>query len=181
MKILLFGVSNVGKSTVGKLLAKRIGYNFYDLDDEVKKEYETTLEDFVRTENLLWRDRKRGRVIKKVLGKEENMVFAISPISYPDNFKARIMSRDVLAIELTDTAENIFDRLIFSDENDNLYEDDDYKELHRKHYLSDIQGDIDWYGTVYSQMGIKNKLEIQNESPDQVVERLIFEYGLEKI
>lgn len=27
----------------------------------------------------------------------------------------------------------------------------------------------------------KNKLEIQNESPDQVGERLIFEYGLEKI
>lgn len=126
-------------------------------------------------------DKSYEEILAFVQGKEENMVFAISPISYPDNFKARIMSRDVLAIELTDTAENIFDRLIFSDENDNLYEDDDYKELQRKHYLSDIQGDIDWYGTVYSQMGIKNKLEIQNETPDQVVERLIFEYGLEKI
>ena len=60
-------------------------------------------------------------------------------------------------------------------------EDNDYKELHRAYLLSDIQGDIDWYGTVYSQIGITNKLKIQNESPDQVVERLIFEYGLEKI
>lgn len=181
MKILLFGVSNVGKTTVGKLLAKRIGYNFYDLDDEVKKEYEMTLEDFVHTENLLWRDRKRGRVIKKVLSKEENMVLAITPISYPDNFKSRITNADVMPIELTDTAENIFDRLIFSDENDNLYEDNDYKEIHRDYYLSDIQGDIDWYGAIYSQIGITNKFKIQNESPDQVVERLILEYGLEKI
>ena len=37
MKILLFGVSNVGKTTVGKQLAERLGYMFYDLDEEIKK------------------------------------------------------------------------------------------------------------------------------------------------
>lgn len=181
MKILIFGVSNAGKTTIGKLLAKRIGYNFYDLDDEVKKEYKMTLEDFVHTQNLLWRDQKRGRVIKKVFAKEENIVFAISPISYPDNFKNRIMNTDILSIELTDTAENIFNRLIFSDKNDNLYKDDDYKELHKDYYLSDIQRDLYWYGKIYSQMEIVNKFEIRNESPDQVVKRLILEYNLEKI
>lgn len=40
MKILLFGVSNVGKSTIGKMLANRINYHFYDLDEEVKKDQE---------------------------------------------------------------------------------------------------------------------------------------------
>ena len=71
MKILLFGVSNVGKSTSGKMLANRINYHFYDLDEEVKKEYQMTLEEFVGTENLRWRDQKRGRVIKKVMAQEE--------------------------------------------------------------------------------------------------------------
>ena len=181
MKILIFGVSNVGKTTVGRLLANRLGYSFYDLDDEVKKEYQMTLEEFVHTENLHWRDQKRGRVIKKILARNENMVFAITPISYPDNFKSRIKNADVLAVELIDTAENIFDRLIFSDENDNLYEDNDYKELHRDYFLSDIQEDIEWYGTVYSQIGITNRFKIQNESPEQVVERMILEYNLENI
>ena len=37
MKILLFGVSCVGKSTVGEILAKKLGYKYFDLDDEVKK------------------------------------------------------------------------------------------------------------------------------------------------
>ena len=46
MKILLFGVSNVGKTTVAKLLAKRLGIAFYDLDIEVKKHLEMTLEEF---------------------------------------------------------------------------------------------------------------------------------------
>ena len=75
MKILLFGISNVGKTTIGTILAKELGYSFYDLDEEVKKEFQMTLEEFVHTENLRWRDQKRGRIIKKILSKEENMVF----------------------------------------------------------------------------------------------------------
>ena len=65
-------------------------YSFYDLDEEVKKEFQMTLEEFVHIENLRWRDQKRGRIIKKILSKEENMVFVISPISYTDNFGKRI-------------------------------------------------------------------------------------------
>ena len=86
MKILLFGISNVGKTTIGTILAKELEYSFYDLDEEVKKEFQMTLEEFVHTENLRWRDQKRGRIIKKIISKEENMVFVISPISYTDNF-----------------------------------------------------------------------------------------------
>ena len=63
MKILLFGVSNVGKTTIGKLLAEKIKFSFYDLDDEIKKYYGITLEEFVHTENLRWRDQKRGQMV----------------------------------------------------------------------------------------------------------------------
>ena len=34
MKILLFGVSNVGKTTTGKLLAEWLDFKFYDLDED---------------------------------------------------------------------------------------------------------------------------------------------------
>lgn len=180
MKILLFGVSNVGKTTIGTILAKRLEFNFYDLDEEVKKEFQMTLEEFVHTENLRWRDQKRGRVIKKILEKDEDMVFAISPISYPDNFRKRIMADDVLPIELVDTPENIFERLVFSDENDKIYTDDEYKNQRRDFYIKDIQEDIKWYGSVYSQIGISNKFEIRNESPHIAAERLLREYNLYK-
>lgn len=36
MKIMLFGVTNVGKSTVGELLAEKMNFSFYDLDEEIK-------------------------------------------------------------------------------------------------------------------------------------------------
>lgn len=76
MKIILFGVSNVGKTTMGTRLAERLGYSFYDLDEEVKREFHTTLEAFVHMGSLCWRDQKRGRIIKKILSINENMVFA---------------------------------------------------------------------------------------------------------
>ena len=153
-------------------------YSFYDLDEEVKKEFQMTLEVFVHIENLRWRDQKRGRIIKKILSKEENMVFVISPISYTDNFGKRITEDNILSIELVDTPANIFDRLVFSDTDDTIYKDDDCKNQCRDYYMSDIKADLEWYGNVYSKIGVKNRFEINNDSPKTAVKRLIKEYGL---
>ena len=112
------------------------------MDEEVKKEYHVTLEEFVHSDNLLVRDTKRGKVIKNILQKNENMVFAISPISYPDSFAKFIVSKDILKIELIDSVENIFNRLVFSDENDVIYVDDEYKNKYRNHYISEIEEDF---------------------------------------
>lgn len=49
MNILLFGISNVGKTTIGGILAQKLGYVFFDLDEEVKKRHHITLEQFVNT------------------------------------------------------------------------------------------------------------------------------------
>lgn len=65
MKILLFGVSNVGKTTIGELLAERLDFKFYDLDEEVKMRFGMTLEEFVYTADLRWRDHQRGIIIKR--------------------------------------------------------------------------------------------------------------------
>ena len=46
MIILLFGVTNVGKTTTGRILASKLNYTFYDLDEVVKKYYHATLEQF---------------------------------------------------------------------------------------------------------------------------------------
>lgn len=179
MKIFLFGISNVGKTTVGKLLAERLDIKFVDLDEEVKNRLKISLEEFVNTENLRWRDQKRGSIIKKVIETEEDLVFAISPISYIENFKTSIISDDNLLIELYDTPENIFSRLIFSDENDDIYTDDNYKNANKDYYMKEIQEDLDWYGMVNAKIGIHNRVFVNNKSPEEVVDRIIMEYNLE--
>ena len=179
MKIFLFGISNVGKTTVGKLLAERLDIKFVDLDEEVKNRLKMSLEEFVNTENLRWRDQKRGSIIKEVIKMEEDVVFAISPISYIENFKTSIISDDNLLIELYDTPENIFSRLIFSDENDDIYTDDNYKNANKDYYMKEIQEDLDWYGMVNAKIGIHNRVFVNNKSPEEVVDRIIMEYNLE--
>ena len=140
-----------------------------------------TLEEFVHTSNLRRRDQKRGSIIKKIIQLEENIVFAITPISYTDNFKTRIIADDILLIELYDTPENIFSRLVFSDEYDNIYTDDDYKEEHKDYYMKDIQDDLDWYGKIYAEIGIQNRIFVNNDRPEEVVDRIISEYGLHSL
>ena len=171
MKICLFGVSNVGKTTVGKLLAERLDIKFVDLDEEVKNRLKMSLEEFVNTENLRWRDQKRGSIIKEIIKMEEDVVFAISPISYIESFKTNIISDDNLLIELYDTPENIFSRLIFSDEND--------KNANKDYYMKEIQADLDWYGMINAKIGIHNRVFVNNNSPEEVVDRIIMEYNLE--
>lgn len=138
-----------------------------------------SLEEFVNTENLRWRDQIRGSIIKKIIKMEEDVVFAISPISYIENFKTSIISADNLLIELYDTPENIFSRLVFSDENDEIYTDDNYKNANKDYYMKEIQEDLDWYGMVNSKIGIHNRVFVNNKSPEEVVDRIIMEYNLE--
>lgn len=176
MTILLFGVSNVGKTTVGEKLAWRLGYVFYDLDDEVKKYYDTTLEAFVKSGTLNERDKKRGIVIREIMNNPVNKVFAISPIYYSIYFNKYISKEDVLAIELQDFAESIFQRLVFSDENDKIYKDNQYKYLHKRYYISEIKKDITCYKRSFAK--VKNKFHMNNDSVEIVLERIIKEYNL---
>lgn len=39
MTIFLFGVLNAGKTTTGEMLSRKLEYDFYDLDEGVKKFY----------------------------------------------------------------------------------------------------------------------------------------------
>lgn len=49
-----------------------------------------SFEEYVNTANLRWRDQKREGTIKKIIKLEEDMVLAVTPISYTENFKTEL-------------------------------------------------------------------------------------------
>ena len=108
---------------------------------------------------------------------KNNKVVAVTPIAYMEYIRKFLLRKNVLAIELCDTPEHIFDRLVFSDENDVVYQDDDYKNAHKEYYLKEISEDIRYYGK-HSFKIIKNKFNMDGKEPALVVARLIEEYRL---
>lgn len=76
----------------------------------------------------------------------------------------------MIAVELQDTEEHIFERLVFSDENDVVYRDDEYKEEHRDYYMKDIHEDIMYVKQIFKK--IKWKYFIDNKTVEQAAEEL---------
>ncbi len=44
MKVFLVGISDVGKTTIGKELANKLGYKFFDLDKEIEGYFNKSIE-----------------------------------------------------------------------------------------------------------------------------------------
>lgn len=170
---MLFGVSNVGKTVTGEKLAEKLNYSFIDIDEEIKKRFQTTLEKFMQEHPFSYeRGQIKGKLLKDLLKEyKDNIVIAVSPIYYARFFNSLINLENVIAIELQDSEEHIFERLVFSDENDNVYKDDEYKEEHKEYYINDIHEDIVYVRNVFKK--IKNKYFINNRSVDQVVDELM--------
>lgn len=173
MIIMLFGISNVGKTSTGVKLAEKFKYSFVDLDEEIKRKLQTTLEKFMQDYPYLHgRCKIKGKVLKDILNEyKDDLVVAVSPIYYARNFNSLLDLEQVIAIELQDSAEHIFKRMVFSDENDNIYMDDAYKEEHKDYYIRDIHEDIAYTKRTFKK--IENKYYINNRSVDRIIDDLM--------
>jgi Shikimate kinase len=172
MIVLIFGISNVGKTSIGRKLAMNLEYDFRDLDDEIKRTFGTTLEGFMEIYPWLHeRFKVKGEILKSLIERSQSKtVIAVSPIFYARNFNRLLDLDNVIAIELQDSKENIFERLVFSDENDNVYTDDEYRNARKDRYLKRIQEDIVYVRNTFKK--VKNKYFIANRSIEDVANDL---------
>lgn len=171
MKILLFGITNVGKSTIGKLLSEKLNYKFDDLDEEIKRRY-GKIDAFMNKYPWTYeRHKERGKILSDIVNKyDDNVVIAVSSIFYVRCFSKLLEDENILAIELQDKPENILKRLVYADEDDNVFPLEITTEKERKYYLSEIKKDITFFKRTYAK--ITNKFDMNGEDPKTVTERL---------
>ena len=173
MIIAFFGVTCVGKTTIGRIVADFMQYSFYDLDTEMKQFYNDTIENIQRGCFGDAYDSKKALVLKSILDKcHDNMVIAMSPIYYTTKYKLMFKKANVLSIVLHDSPENIANRLVYTDEKDIVIENPKHN---RKAEISDIKYFISRYKNAFSR--IEHKYDIAGktaiEAADEIIETII--------
>ncbi len=184
MKIILVGVSCVGKSTTGKMLAEKMGYDFFDFDLEIEKYFKSHIS--ILKNNYIT-DHSFRKLTCVVLTRifetnEGNFVLAMPPSGLMDYYW-RIIKKDesIITIALKDKATNIFNRLRFYDDYSEPIEITIPK-AKEKAYLKEISLDIEYYGRTYKRAKIKydirgkNAMQVTDDLYQLLFERWASEY-----
>lgn len=167
MIILLFGISNVGKTSIARVISEKYHYDFFDLDDAIKKAY-GTIDNFQDEYPYHFeRNKKHGELLEELVlaNKDTDAVISVTPIYYAENFNYLLDFNYVYAFEIQDSVKNIFDRLVFADENDIVYKDDAYKNKYKAYYLKEIEEDMKAFRSSFEK--IKHKIHLHGKSPDE--------------
>ena len=175
MIVALFGVTCVGKTTIGRVISDELNCEFYDLDSAFTSYFNDTIENLQRRFFLGNEyDHQKGIVLKSIIGKcSSNTIIAMSPIYYTMSYKHLFTSRDVFSIVLQDTPENIARRVIYTDANDNIIENPvtDYSAE-----IKDIKYFIARYKSAFSK--IDNHYFIDGKSAEDAASDIVIHYAL---
>ena len=167
MKLLIWGVSNIGKTTIGKELSKKLNCKFYDVDDEIIDIY-GSIENFqeIFPNDYDRFDEKEELMMNIIDTENKDFIMAVSPI-FSSSVVEELLDTDTISIEIIDTPEAIYDRLIL-DGDDAL----EYKERHKEHYMQEIKWD---QVASFNEFKDIPKVHVDNQSISEAVET-VFNY-----
>ncbi len=172
MKIFLFGVSQVGKSTVGKALSKRLGLQFVDLDYEIMDIFGSieNFQDIFKEDEVIYY--MKADIVSNYAMKNDDFVMAVSPI-YDEDSIASLSSIliDDYCFTLTGSAETIFKRVGYYDENAVLLPDSEkYKQKNKKRIMREIEMDNT---ANYNVFYFFDEVNTDDMSVEEVVDKII--------
>ena len=112
MKLLIWGVSNIGKTTIGKELSNKLNCKFYDVDKEIIDIY-GSIDNFqaIFPNDYDRFDEKEELMMNIIESDNNDFIMAVSPI-YSSSVVEELLDTDTISIEIVDTPEAIYDRLI---------------------------------------------------------------------
>jgi len=168
MRILLAGVSCVGKTTIGAQLARLLECRFFDLDVETERFFGTSIER-LRNRHLTSHDFRiaASQVLKHVLSRDEsyNCVIALPPSGLLGGYwKVINDTRDAIIVVLRDTPENILNRITFYDI-DSRPVQKNLTDREKSLYVREIKRDIAYFSRSFRRAHVS--VEITGSSPDE--------------
>jgi shikimate kinase len=152
MRVLLTGVSCVGKTTTGAKLADLLAVPFFDLDHEVEAFYQTSIAHLQRRYRTTNPYRgKASRVLKAILARPEaqDCVIALPPSGLMAPYWNVVKEARATLVVLTDDPSNILQRIVFYDDESRPISKQ-LTDVELEHYLGEIQKDLRYYARSYA-------------------------------
>ena len=155
MRVNLVGVSCVGTTTIGRLLADRRGWPFFDLDEEIERHFETSIERLQARFLTGYSYRKEcAAVLERVATANPDCVIALPPSGLRDAFLRVVRRVPSVTVAIHDTPENILERITFYDIDSRLI-DKHLTDEERRLYLKEIKADISYYRRPYERADLQ--------------------------
>jgi shikimate kinase len=116
LRVSLVGVSCVGTTTIGRILADRCGCPFFDLDEEVERHFGLSIERLQARFLTGYSDRKEcAAVLERVATANPDCVIALPPSGLRDAFLRVVRRVPGVTVAVRDTPENTLERITFYD------------------------------------------------------------------
>jgi len=175
VRLYLVGVECVGKSTIGKILSNKLGYKFVDFDLEVQERMGETISTIKgRHFNAHGFRDEVSHILSDLLQEyKDNVVISMPPSGMYGQY-LRILKKnpDVLTITLKDKAQNILERLVFYDKDNNLLKNV-VNDRNRQLYYQSIKDDIEHFYTTHRKT--KMKFNINGMNAEESAQKLFYE------
>lgn len=182
MIIYLVGISCVGKTTIGKMLAEKVDYSFFDLDEEIQNYYKKPIER-IQDECLTMNGyrEKASVVLDKLFSKNVDSVISGTPsglkFSYLQVYK-RHKDKNLFSVCLNDSFENVLNRLTFYDKDSNPITER-LDEPKKKRYLKEIRADYNYFRDSYKRADFQ--INIKNVRLENIPEMILEEIGMNEL
>lgn len=113
MIVILIGYMASGKSTLGKILAKKLKYDFIDLDDHIEKEEELTVKNIFKNKGELYFRKVETLYLKKILKDKNDIVLSLGGGTpcYGNNMDIILKASHVKSFYLKASISYLVDRL----------------------------------------------------------------------
>ncbi|MFD1162411.1 MULTISPECIES: shikimate kinase [Hwangdonia] len=113
MIVVLIGYMASGKSTFGRILAKKLSYDFIDLDDYIEERENTTISDIFKLKGEIYFRKKETQYLTDILQTKKKLILSLGGGTpcYGNNMETVLNSKDVVSIYLKATIPTLVNRL----------------------------------------------------------------------
>ncbi|WP_142783197.1 shikimate kinase [Changchengzhania lutea] len=113
MIVVLIGYMASGKSTIGIILAKKLGYNFIDLDEYIEEKEKLKVKDIFTLKGEIYFRKKEAQYLNEILNEENRIVLSLGGGTpcYGNNLDHILNQTGVISIYLKAQIHTLVNRL----------------------------------------------------------------------